>query len=207
MPWRFRGLLAAVLCAAGSVCAQVIEFESGGLKYQTLSRDGLTVMYAHLPVQVREYSIVQATVTNGSKAVVAVRPEDFAFRFPDGRAIRAGAAQAVVASFLERAGRNDVIRLVTTYEMGLYGLPRFRSTNGYEQRRQAALAEVTSTRLKAAATASAIAFVEVKLKPGESTDGALFFPTRSAPLAGSRLRAAVSGQVFEFNTEASEPDR
>jgi len=189
------------------MCAQVIQFESGGLTYQTLSKDGLTVMYANLPVQVREYSIVQATVTNGSDAVAVVRPEDFAFRWPDGREVRAGAAGAVVTNFLERAGRTDVIRLVSTYEMSLYGLSRFRSTNGYERRRQAALAEVTSTRLKAAAAASAIAFVEMKLKPGESTDGALFFPARGTPLTGSRLRVAVSGQVFEFLPETAEPER
>jgi len=207
MSRRFPGLLAAVLCAAGSVCAQVIEFESGGLRYQTLSKDGLTIMYAQLPMQVREYTIVQATVTNGSKAVSVIRPEDFAFRLPDGKEVRAGSASAVVTNFLERAGRNDVIRLVSTYEVGLYGLTRFRSTNGYEQRRQAALAEVANTRLKAAAAASAIAFVEMKLKPGESTDGALFFPTRGVPLTGSRLRVTASGQVFEFRPEPSGPER
>ncbi len=194
------------MCVAGMILsaaatAQVIEFESGGLKYQALSRNGLTIMYAHLPVQVREYSIVQATVTNGSEAVCVIRPEDFAFLLPDGREVRAGAASLVVKGFLERAGRNDVIRLVTTYEMGLYGLTRFKSTSGYEQRRQAALAEVTNTRLKAAAAASAIAFVEVKLKPGESTDGALFFPLRGQPPAGSRLRVTAAGQLFEFNPE------
>jgi len=201
----FRGV--AAVGAACGLSAQVIEFESGGLKYQTLSRDGLTIMYAHLPVQVREYAIVQATVTNGSKAVTVIRPEDFAFRLPDGKDVRAGSASAVVTNFLERAGRNDVIRLVSTYEMGLYGLTRFRSTNGYEQRRQAALAEVANTRLKAAAAASAIAFVEMKLKPGESTDGALFFPTRGVPLTGSRLRVTASGQVFEFRPEPSGPER
>ena len=207
MLFRFRGLAAALLSTAGALCAQVIEFESGGLIYQTLSKEGLTVMYAHLPVQVREYSIVQATVTNGSKTVCTTRPEDFAFRLPDGRDVRAGSAGAVVTGFLENAGRSDVIRLVTTYEMGLYGLPRFRSTNGYEMRRQAALAELTSPRLTAAAAASAIAFVEMKLKPGESTDGALFFPTHGVPLTGSRLRVVASGQVFEFQPETSGPER
>ncbi|MCC7176665.1 MAG: hypothetical protein IT159_15835 [Bryobacterales bacterium] len=204
---RFRGLLAAVACTAGCLCAQVIEFESGGLKYQTLSKSGLTIMYAHLPVQVREYVIVQATVTNGSQSVVTIRPENFVLRLAGGRDVRAGAASAVVSDFLARAGRNDVIRLVSTYEVGLYGLSRFRSTNGYEQRRQSALAEVTSTRLRAAAAASAIVFVEVKLAPGDSTDGALFFPTRGVPLLGSRLRVAAAGQSFEFLPESVEPAR
>ena len=185
------------------VSGQVIEFESGGLRYQTLSKNGVTIMYAHLPTQVREYCIVQATVSNGSGATSTVRPEDFALRFPDGREVRASSAQRVVADLMDRAGRNDVIRLVSTYEISLYGLSRYKATSGYEQRRQAALAEVVSTRLKAAAAASAIAFVEVKLKPGESTDGALFFPTRGAPLAGSILRASTGGQLFEFKAEVA----
>jgi hypothetical protein len=192
-----RWPLTAVLSAA-ALFAQVIEFESGGLHYQTLSRNGVTIMFAHLPAQVREYSILQLTVTNGSNMVCPTRPEDFVMRLPSGRDIRAGSAQSVVNNFLRNAGRNDVIRLVTTYEMGLYGLTRFRSTSGYESRRQAALAEVTSTKLKAAAAASAIAFVEMKLKPGESTDGALFFPARNVPLEGGTLRVTVIGQPFEF---------
>ncbi len=193
-----RWLLAAALAACACASGQVIEFESGGLHYQTLSRNGLTVMFAHLPVQVRGYGILQVTVTNGSDMVCPARPEDFTIRLPSGSEIRAASAPSVVNNFLRNAGRNDVIRLVTTYEMGLYGLTRFRSTSGYESRRQAALAEVTSTKLKAAAAAAAIAFVELKLKPGESTDGALFFPTRNVPLDGGVLRVTLIGQLFEF---------
>jgi hypothetical protein len=205
---RLGWLLAAVLCAGAAASAQVIEFESGGLKYQTLSKGGVTVMFAHLALQVREYSIVQATVTNGSNMVCTIRPENFVFRFPDGREVRGAPAATVVTDFLEKAGRNDVIRLVSTYEMSLYGLSRYKSTSGYEQRRQAALGEVSNTRLKAAAAASAIAFVETKLKPGESTDGALFFPTRDIPLTGSALRVSAAGQLFEFKAETSTaPDR
>jgi len=201
MSRRFRWWL--WLLASFAASAQVIEFESAGLRYQTLSRNGVTIMYAHLFMQVRDYSIVQATVTNGSGGVCTIRPEDFMFRFPDGREVRAAPAQTVVTEFLEKAGRNDVIRLVSTYEMSLYGLSRYKSTSGYQQRRQAALAEVSSTKLKAAAAASAIAFVEMKLKPGESTDGALFFPTRGAPLTGSQLRVSTGGELFEFNTETA----
>ncbi len=195
---RFGWLLAAALCLGAAGSAQVIEFDSGGLKFQTLSRNGITIMFAHLPAQVREYSIFQATATNGSNMVCTVRPEDFVLRLGDGKDVRAGSAAEVVGNFLKRAGRNDVIHLVTTYEMSLYGLTRYHSTNGYEQRRQAAFAEVSNQKLKAAAAASAIAFVEMKLKPGESTDGALFFPTFTAPIAGSRLRVTVASQQFEF---------
>jgi hypothetical protein len=44
-----------------------------------------------------------------------------------------------------------------------------RSTNGYESRRQQYLAEVASTKIKAAAAASAIALVQTKLAAGQST--------------------------------------
>jgi len=43
--------MAVVACTFGLVCAhaQVIEFESNGLKYQTLTRSGVTVMFAIMP--------------------------------------------------------------------------------------------------------------------------------------------------------------
>lgn len=193
--------MVGVLASCGGSLAQVIHFESGDLAYQTLSRSGLTVMFAVLPSQVREYSIVQATVTNGSDTACAIRPEDFAFRFPDGQDVHAEAAETVVMNLLKRAGRNDVIKLVATYEIGLYGLTRFKSTSGYEKRRQAAQAALGNPRLTAAAAASAMAFVEVELKPGESTDGALFFPARGRRLAGARLRALAAGELLEFDAE------
>ena len=65
----------------------------------------------------------------------------------------------MVTSLVEKASRHDVIKLVPTYEAGIYGNSRLQSTNGYEVRRRNALAEVTSARLKAAAAASAIALV------------------------------------------------
>lgn len=205
---RWLRLVLAVGWAGSCVLsAQVIRFESGGLEYQTLSRNGVTIMFAHLPAQVREYTIVQVAVSNGSEAACTVQPEMFAFRFPDGREVRAGSAESVIANLLSRASRTDVIRLVSTYEISLYGLSRFRSTNGYEQRRQAAQAALAPTRLSAAAAASAIAFVETKLKPGESTDGALFFPARGRPLEGSRMVVEACGEQFEFEPEPAPASR
>ncbi len=180
--------------------AQVIEFESGGLKYLTQSKQGVTVMFAHLPSHVRDYAIVQAAISNGSQTARTVRPEDFTFRRSDGVLLRALPAKNVVDNFLDRASRNDVIRLVSTYESGLFGMPQFKSTNGYQQRRQAALAEVSSTRLKAAAAASAIAFVETKLRPGDSTDGAVFFQTYGKPLGSGTLIVRCGSDVFEFRS-------
>lgn len=177
---------------------QAIEFESGGLRYQTLTRDGLTIMFALLPTRVRDFTVIQIAVSNGSPTVRSVKPEDFVYVAGSGARVPATPARTVVEQFLRRAGRNDVIQLVSTYEMGLYGLSRFQSTSGYEIRRQNALAEVTSVKLKAAATASAIAFVPTKLKPGQSTDGAVFFPLQNQPWGPGKLLAQTESASFEF---------
>jgi hypothetical protein len=190
----FAVLAAAVLPAPG----QVIEFESNGLKYQTLTRNGLTVMSAVLPAQVRDFNVLQVAISNGSKQPYTLRPENFLFIRGDGSQIVASSARAVVDSLLERASRSDVIKLITTYENSIYGNIFYKGTNGYEARRQSALAEFTSTRLRAAAAASAIAFVPVKLAPGQSTDGAVFYPSAGKPLGSGTVRVQAAGAVFEF---------
>jgi len=199
-----RFAVTALLACAGA--AQVIEFESGGLKYQTLTRDGVTIMFAHLPSQVREYSIIQVAVSNGSTLPWTIRPEDFHFQFSDGTVADAVPAAHVINQMIRRASSDDVIKLVTTYEMGLYGMRRIRSTSGYEKRRQAALAVVSSRRLKAAAAASAIALVETKLPPGQSTDGAVFYPTSRKPLGESTLKVNTGSAVFEFRPTSPSPN-
>ena len=73
-----------------------------------------------------------------------------------------------------------------------------KSTSGYEVRRQSALAEVSSTKLKAAAAASAIALVDTKLPPGDSTDGAIFFQTFAKPLGGGKLVVRTNTDTFAF---------
>ncbi|MGQ9918573.1 MAG: hypothetical protein ACUVS7_14250 [Bryobacteraceae bacterium] len=190
--------LLTLFAAAPFARGQVIEFESGGLRYQTLTREGLTVMFAPLMQQVRNYVILQVAIANGSDSARMVRPEDFRFVREDGRVWYPAPPREVVQKFLDRAGRNDVIRMVTLYEMGLYGMERFRSTSGYEQRRQQALAEVSNPRLKAAASASAIVLVPVKLEPGQSTDGAIFFEVAEKKLGKGRLIAVIGQSTFEF---------
>lgn len=177
------------LFAAAVLPAQVIEFESGGLKYKTLTRNGVTIMFAPMPSTVRDYTILQVAVSNGSQIPWALKTADFRFEKADGSVLQPVNPRAVVNELIEKAGRNDVIRLVSTYEMGLYGLTRLQSTNGYEQRRQAAFAELTSAKIKAAAAASAIAFVDTKLKPGETTDGAVFYSNQGKPLGAGRSAA------------------
>jgi hypothetical protein len=201
-----RALVAALLAAACLAVAagQVIEFESGGLKYQTLTRSGVTVMYAHMPSHVREFSILQVAVSNGAKAPYMIRPEDFSFLRSDGGVIRGASARYVVESLMAKGNRGDVIKLVSAYEMALYGISRLQSTNGYEQRRQAALAEVSNTKIKAAAAASAIALVFTKLNGGQSTDGAVFFPTEGKPLGAGRLLVKNNSGEFQFNTEETD---
>jgi hypothetical protein len=193
----WAGLLwTAFACPAG---AQVIEFESNGLTYQTATRAGLTIMFATLPTQVKDYVVLQVAVSNGSSSARTVRPEDFRFERNDGTVLGASPARDIVQRFLDRSGRSDVIKMVGTYEMGLYGIKRIQSTNGYEQRRQAAMAEMTSSRLKAAAAASAIVLIPTRLKPGESTDGAVFFVVSNHTLGEGKLVATVGVERFEFN--------
>jgi len=67
----------ALICAPG--CAQVIEFEQNGLRYQALTRGDVTVMFAHMPQHLKGYSMLQAAIANGSKLTCSVRPEDFAY--------------------------------------------------------------------------------------------------------------------------------
>jgi hypothetical protein len=181
--------------------AQVIEFEQNGLHYQTLTRRGVTVMFAHMASHVREFAIIQVAVSNGSPGPYMIRPEDFVFERPDHSLVRASSARHVIDMLMAKGNRSDVVKLVSAYETGLYGMARMRSTNGYEQRRQAALAEVQSTRLKAAAAASAIALVQTRLAAGESTDGAVFFPTEGKPLGTGRLVMRTNTDMFEFNAE------
>lgn len=191
-------LLAAVVCPA-----QVIEFESGGLRYQTLTKNGLTIMFAHLHARVRDYATLQVAVSNGSGQPVIIRPDDFVWELPDGKTMRPVPARKVVAEMLDKGGRGEVVGLVSAYETGIYGMTALRTTSGYEARRKAALAEVNSTKLKAAAAASAIAFVQMKLTPGESTDGAMFYETGGKPLPAGVLHVRAAGQMFDF--QPSDP--
>jgi len=194
-----------LLLAMVSAHAQIIEFESGGLRYKTLTHNGVTVMFAPLPTHVRDYAILQVAISNGSPVSWAVRPEDFRFERPDGQSIQAQAARTVVETLMEHASRGDVIKLITVYETGRYGQTQIHSTNGYESRRQSALVDLGSNKIKAAAAASAIAFVLTKLLPGQSTDGAIFYPNQGKPLGAGRLIVNTAGEIFEFPMEAESP--
>ena len=188
--------------AAGSLApAQIIEFESGGLHYQTQTKGGVTVMFAALPVVIREFTVIQVAISNGSNRVWTFRPQDFKYLAEAGTSVTASEARIVVQDFMNNGGRDDVVKLVTAYENGLYGMTRPRSTNGYEQRRQSVMADMTSSKMKAAAAASAIVLVAAKLKPGESTDGAVFFATRGRLIGTGKLTVEAGPSVYEFPIE------
>ena len=186
------------LAATRTGAAQVIEFYSGSLRYLAQTRNGLTVMFAELPLQVRSYAVLQIAVINGTDELQTAQPVDFTFQFRDGRVVRATGESQFVTELYHRGGRSDVIKLVTAYEKALYGAEQIRSNNGYEQRRQAALAMGAPSGVKAAAAASAIVLVRTRLKPKDSTDGAVFFPNSGKPLGPGTLRAQIGDEVFEL---------
>jgi hypothetical protein len=198
---RLLRVLLAV-CALGLVCApaQVIEFQSNGLKYLTLTRSGVTVMFAIMPQRLHDYAIIQVAVSNGSRGPYIIRPEDFTYVRADGLVLRATSARDVITMLEQKGSASDVIKLVNSYEAAIYGNNRLKSTNGYESRRQAAMI-LGSTRLKAAATASALAMVQTKLAAGESTDGAVFFATDGKPLGPGHLVVRTNTDVFDFTTD------
>jgi hypothetical protein len=181
--------------------AQVLEFESGGLKYKALTRGGVTIMFAPLPTKVLGYTILQVAISNGSPVSWSFKPEDFRFEQEGGQRIQAVSAGTVVKQLLNHASRGDVGRLISAYEAALFGNAQVHSTNGYESRRQDYLA-LGSTKLKAASAASAIALVTTRLNPGQSTDGAVFYPTKGKPLGAGRLMVDAAAEMFEFPVEA-----
>lgn len=183
---------------AGAAGAQVIEFESGGLRYQTLTRDGVTIMFAHMPARIRGYGMIQVAISNGAPLSCHIGPRNFYLETPDGARMYGVPAVDVIRQFVRSASADDVIKLVMTYEAGLYGMGRLDGANGYEKRRQAAFAVVSSKRLKAAAAASAIAFIDTDISPGHSTDGAIFYYAGGRQLNNVTLKVHLNNTVFEF---------
>ncbi len=179
-----------------------IEFQSHGLDYEALTKNGVTVMFAPMRQHISSFNVVQVTVTNGSLVSWTVKATDFSFTRQDGTALPTVSADYVVETLLARANRNDVIKLQLLYENSIYALSNFRSTNGYEQRREAAMAQFVNKGFKAAAAASAITFVATKLKPGDSTDGAVFLEnrTKEKDLGTGRFVAHTCGEIFAFET-------
>lgn len=195
-------VIAMAACSAALVSAQVIEYEISGIKYQTLSRQGLTVIMTRLPNQVAGFGLIQVSIANGSDHYWTIGPEDFSYIRSEASLNGIPAGQ-VVDILLDKASHADVVKLVTTYENTLYAVPHMRSTNGYEQRRENSMTIGINAKLKAAATASAIALAQTRLAAGQSTDGSVFIPlTREMKtLSGGHLVFRADGEVFEFNPD------
>jgi len=73
---RAFGLAVGLAVAAQ---AQIIDFESGGLKYKAMTHGGVTIMFSVLPTHIRDYAILQVAISNGSPVSWTVKPEDFGF--------------------------------------------------------------------------------------------------------------------------------
>jgi hypothetical protein len=192
------GLAVTWLAQCGS--AQVIEVQSNGLTYQTLTKSGITVMFSHLPGNLHQYAILQVAISNGSQGPYIIRPEDFTFERTAGEKIRAVPARTVIEMLRQKATGSDAIKLVTTYENGIYGAPHPQALKGYEARREAAIAS-TGNKVTTSLIASALALVQTKLAVGDTTDGAVFFPTEGKALGAGRLVVRTNTDTFEFNAE------
>lgn len=202
--WRQCGFVCGgLLLAACALAAQVIEYETNGQKYQTMTRQGLTVILAQLPNHVAGFGLFQVSISNGSQVNWNVMPEQMSYVRPDGP-LQALSANQVVDLLLSKASGGDVIKLVSSYELALYGIPNMRSTNGYEYRRQGAMSYGMSTKLKAAATASAIVLAPTHLTPGQSTDGAVFVPLsrETRNLSGGHVVFRAGTEVFDFTVDS-----
>jgi hypothetical protein len=189
------------MMAAAARAQGIIDFESAGLKYKAMTRGGVTVMFSVLPTRIRNYAVLQMAISNGASVSWTVQPEDCTFEKADGQKIQALPARTVVDTLFEKAGRGDVIKLIAAYEASLFNNAQIHSTNGYEARRQNAFADIGSSKLKAAAAASAIALVTTKLAPGQSTDGAVFYPNQGKLLGTGRLVVNTAGETFVFPVE------
>lgn len=201
----FLSVLMLVLAAARSGNGQVIPFESNGLHYQALTRGDVTIMFAPLPTKVRDWVVFQVAITNGSPVSWTVNSEDFRFVRDDGGVVPALSAHDVVESLLHKASRSDTSKLLVAYEAALFNNMHLHSTNGYETRRRDALSEFSATKLSAAAAASAIVLAPIKLSPGQSTDGAVFYPTGGKPLGAGKMIANAAGEEFVFPMDAEPP--
>jgi hypothetical protein len=179
------------------LCAQVIHFESNGMDYQVQTQNGLTLMCAPMPLQTSRYALMHVAISNGSGQTRQVNAADFTFEYSDGTVVRAVSEHQVIGDFFRKARRSELLKLQSAYEKALYNNQFIRPNNGYEKRRLSALA-IGPKGLKASAAAAAITFVSSTLGPGDSTDGALFFPTSGRELGQGRIVATLDTEDFEF---------
>ena len=132
--------------------AQVIEFESGGLKYQALTKDGLTIMVAPFPPTSAihrcpgsRFKTAESRRSPSGPKISFIDPES-------GDEIAAMPARTVVNSLIDRASKGDVIKLI----------------NGIRERNLRELAIQVDQRLRAAAAERTSG---IHLDPAQSRGG------------------------------------
>lgn len=167
------------------------------MDYQVQTVNGLTLMCAPMPLKTSRYAVLHVAVSNGSGRTRQVNAGDFKFEYSDGTVVRAVSEQEVIGDFFRNTNRSELLKLQSAYEKALFNNQFIRPNNGYEKRRLSAMA-IGPKGLKASAAAAAITFVSGKLGPGDSTDGALFFPTSGRELGRGRIIATVDAEEFEF---------
>lgn len=171
-----------ILPSAISLPAQVIDVPYRGLDYLMLSKNGITVMIAPLDLNILHYSAAHVWITNGSTDRIEVEPEQFVarartLRSPQPAAYRAVHDGNVVSAVLRGANFGDIMALVRAYERNLFGFRNNDAISFYQNRKQVALAEGGSRRMRAAATVSALVLHKTEVPPGEFREGTVFFDT------------------------------
>ena len=143
------------------------------------------------------YSLVHVAVSNGSEETWQVDTASFAIEYDSGERVRAVSEQRVIDEFFRTARRSELVKLQAAYEAAVYTNQYIRPNNSYEKRRLSALA-IGPKGLKASAAAAAITFVSGKVHPGDSTDGAVFFPVPGRNPGQGKIVAELGGETFEF---------
>ncbi len=192
-----RTAILVLAAAALPLSAQVIQFESNGMEYQVMTRRGLTLMCAPMPLKTNRYALLHVAASNGSEDTWQIDTANFSFEYEDGTVVQAMSEHRVISEFFENANRSELVKLHKAYEKALFNNQYVRPSNSYEKRRMSALA-IGPKGLKASLAAAAITFVSGKLGPGDSTDGALFFPTSGRHLRTGRIVANVDSESFQF---------
>src|SRR5579862_1824632 len=102
-PLRMFRSAAILLFFLAPAFAQVLEFDSNGLHYRSLTRGSVTIMFAPIATRILGYSIVQVSISNGSPVTWSFQPEDFRFERDGGGSIQALPAGTVVGNVLNNA--------------------------------------------------------------------------------------------------------
>lgn len=193
-------------CAGG---AQTIDVPYRGLEYSMLSKEGVTVMVAPLELSILDYSAAHVWITNGSSRAISVGPQVFTARarspkHPQPAEFRGLSDGLVVREVLKRARFGDIMSLVRAYERNLYGFKNPQAVNYYQARKQIAMAEGGSRRMRAAATVSALVLQKTEIPPGEFREGTVFFPTGDKKSEFLEFSAWLGNLAFLFRPNRQE---